>query len=260
MTQPLGPPTGRQVHVWHARLDRAELRGEQAKGWLSDVERERAGRRHFDRDRLRFVAGHAFLRALLARYLACSPAEVAITKAAAGKPGLARDDEDLRFNLSHSGDIAVVAVATRHEVGVDVELVSRPRSPEALAPRVLSREELAELAVAGAPAEQRLAFLAAWTRKEAVLKASGTGIDRDLTAIDVGIERGQRVVELAGEEGRSSWSVTSFDPPAGYVGAVAVAGHGMELVTRPYEPGSHGRVSAAGSRPPTARADAPQRS
>jgi 4'-phosphopantetheinyl transferase len=233
MSEALALPRGREVHVWHSRLDDPALMDEATTACLSRGERQRAARFHFERHRRRFLASHAFLREVLARYLGCPAADVELGEASAGKPELAARADGLRFNLSHSGEVALVVVAAGREVGADVEFLSRPRPLESLGPRVLSPAERDQLAAAE-PAERQSAFLRAWTRKEAVLKASGTGIDRDLAAVEVGIAAGEHVVALADlQEVVSEWSVSSFDPAPGYFGAVAAQGAGLELLERP---------------------------
>lgn len=251
MSDPLALPRGREVHVWHAHLDDLALVGDEVRACLSRAEQERAARLRFERHRRRFQASHVFVRGVLGRYLGCPPAAVGLGESERGKPELAAGGRGLRFNLSHSSDVAVLVVAAGREVGSDVEaLAGRPRPLDALGPRVLSPAELAEFAATDA-ADRQAAFLRAWTRKEAVLKASGTGIDRDLTTVEVGISAGERVITLAGEEaGDSEWSVASVDPAAGYLGAVAARGAGLELVSRAYPADARGTRSAGARRAP----------
>ena len=222
----------KQVHVWHTRLDE---RTQPVEAWLSRAERERAARFRSQRERRRYVAARTFLRSLLARYLSCSPTEVVLGHASGGKPELRSGTGQLRFNLTRSGELAAAAIGAAREVGVDVERVDPARHPERLASRVLSPAEVAELDATAPGAERQQGFLRAWTRKEALLKACGTGIDRELATLDVGIDDA-RVVTLADRAGSpSAWSVASFDPAPGYVGAVAASGPGLEVVSRPYE-------------------------
>ena len=251
MTGPLALPRGREVHVWHARLDDAALVDGEAWASLSRAERERAARFHLEPHRRRFFASHAFLRELLGRYLDRPAADVELAETPGGKKprlaaGTGTGTGGVYFNLSHSGEVAMAVVGTGREVGVDVEsLADRPRPLESLGPRVLSSAELAQLAAAESSERQR-AFLRAWTRKEAVLKAGGTGIDRDLPEVEVGIEAAGRVVALATADGHTSWSVTSVDPAPGYVGAAAVEGVGLEPVTRRYVPARGSRAGSVG--------------
>ena len=253
MEPTLGSLADGRVHVWHAALEGAGPSLERAAACLSDEERERAARFRFERDRRRFVLSCAFLRGLLSHYLDCSPREVAMRREPGGKPRLERAPEPLRFNLSHSGELAVAAVAHGGEVGVDVETLGKSRRLDLLERRVLSAGEREQLRTIAEDAARQLAFLRAWTRKEAVLKAIGSGIDRDLTTIDVGVGGGAsadgagageeggegldpRVVTLADQGGiPSQWSVASFVVAPGYASAVAASGPELHLARRAYE-------------------------
>ena len=130
------------------------------------------------------------LREVLAAYLEAAPEAIRIVAGEHGKPELA--DGGLRFNLSHSGDIALVAVARERDVGVDVERIDGRRDVLALAERALGADAAA--AVRAAPATDRVAvFHRGWTRREAVAKCAGTGLStrppdapRQVIDLDVG--------------------------------------------------------------------------
>jgi 4'-phosphopantetheinyl transferase len=199
-----------EVHVWIAALEAGGPAAE-----LSREERERASRLRFERDQRRFVAAHAFLRRVLAHYLECAPRAVSIGRGANGKPQLAAPGSSVRFNLAHSGEVAVCAVARDREVGVDVERVRPLRDLDALAGRVLSEREQALFRASGGEE----AFFTAWTRKEAVLKARGEGLDREPATVDV-----------SGDP--EGWTVQAVDVGTGYVAAVAAEGHGWVVRRR----------------------------
>ncbi len=115
-----------EIHIWQAALD---IGSDQAERWselLSGDERERAARFRFERDRVRYIAGRAQLRMLLAGYLDASPAELVFSYGDNDKPMLAGDGPC--FNLSHSGALALYAVTADVEVGIDVELYDRRAS------------------------------------------------------------------------------------------------------------------------------------
>ncbi len=150
-----------EAHVWKIDLDRAPL-DESA---LDDEERRRAAAFRFEDLRRRYVAAHTALHAILSRY---TTAPLRIARAAHGKPYLV--DSPLRFSLSHSGDLALVAVAREVDLGVDVERIAPNRDVIALARRFFPPDEAA--AVVRDPS----AFYRLWTRREAYLKATGLGI------------------------------------------------------------------------------------
>jgi phosphopantetheinyl transferase len=168
------------VDVWRADLAAG---GDDLRALLSDAERERAVRFVRAEDGARWAHARGILRALLARYTGVDPRALRIAAGPYGKPQLAGEAgadaagevAKLRFNLSHSGNTALIAVASGTEVGVDVELPRRSVDHVAIARRILGDEAAARLARLAASERQR-EFLRAWVRWEAVLKCRGTGI------------------------------------------------------------------------------------
>jgi 4'-phosphopantetheinyl transferase len=160
-----------EVHLWLADLA--------APGWppastLPPEERERARRMRVPQARDRWVAARWALRRVLGLYLDCDPADVCLRVAEHGKPALAGDGS-LRFNLSHSGPRALVAVALEREVGVDIEEVAPDRDIAGLARIAFSPDEAAALEAVPAP-RRPAAFHQAWVRKEAIAKCLGVGL------------------------------------------------------------------------------------
>jgi 4'-phosphopantetheinyl transferase len=177
-------------------VDEAPLRA-----LLSPDEQERAARFVFREDRRRYIVARARLRQLLGARLRVSPEKIEFQYGAAGKPALAASHGDLRFNLSHCEDVAVYAFADAAEVGVDVEREREIEDAEAIAERCFSPAER--------DACRALGFLYCWTRKEAFVKALGSGLSSPLPELDVS----------AAPQG---WSVQSFVPRSGLIGAVAI--------------------------------------
>jgi len=157
----------RALHVWRAELDHVDPN--LAGGALSQDERARADRMLGNREQQRWSAARAVLRTLLARYLDLDPAALSFHLGAHGKPAL--DPPAISFNLSHSGGLALYAIA-HNPVGVDVELDSGRLNPLAIARRVLGEHEAARLQ-ALEPGLRRREFLRAWTRHEATTKCLG---------------------------------------------------------------------------------------
>ncbi len=172
-----------QAQLWLADLDAASNELEALSPTLSADEQERATRFRFEADRNRYVAGRGLLRLLLAGYLAVHPREIQLRYGPRGKPYLA-EDLTLHFNLAHSQGLALYAIALGREVGVDLEAI-RPQLPwESLAPSVLSKTEAA--AVAALPEDRRVeAFLVLWTRKEALAKGIGDGLQIPLSRLEI---------------------------------------------------------------------------
>jgi len=161
------------VEVWRADLDAADARGD-GRTLLSDDERERAARFARREDGARWATARAVLRTLVGAYVDADPAALRFEAGPHGKPRLAGEGR-LRFNLSHSGDVALYAFALDGEVGVDVELPRRAVDHVAIARRILGDDEAERLA-ALEPQQREREFLRAWVRWEAVLKCRGTGI------------------------------------------------------------------------------------
>jgi 4'-phosphopantetheinyl transferase len=196
------------VEVLLVRLDAEPAPTGELAWCLSDAERVRAGRFVFERDRRRFVAGRARLRQLLASRLGTRADRVELAYGPRGKPRLAGGSA-LRFNLSHCGDVALYAFSNGREVGVDVEAVRELPGADDVTRHFLSpRERAAYLRL---PARERSrAFFRCWTRKEAFIKALGTGLAYPLTEFDA-------------SPAPTGWSLRSFAPGAGLAAAVAVA-------------------------------------
>jgi 4'-phosphopantetheinyl transferase len=181
--------------------------------------------RHFVRPlhASRFVVARAALRITLGRALQCPPREVPLHRSPCsgcggphGKPRVA--GRQLGFNLAHSADLAAIALSTEHEVGVDVERVRAGFPYEAIADQFLHAQEGAHVR-AVAPSRRSRAFLEIWTRKEAVVKATGEGLGRSFDTFSV--LRSHGVLTLANG---STWTVAAVDAGPAYVGAIALGG------------------------------------
>jgi 4'-phosphopantetheinyl transferase len=157
-------------------------------GLLDDAEAARHARLRRAPDRDRFVVAAALLRTVVSGHLGCRPAEVVVDRTCArcgqphGKPAV--PGSGLEVSLSHSGDRVVLAVTRSGPVGVDVEQVTRDVDIDGMAGQVLAPAERAVLA--GLPDEaRRPAFFTSWTRKEAVVKATGDGLNTALASVEV---------------------------------------------------------------------------
>jgi 4'-phosphopantetheinyl transferase len=221
--------TEHAVHVWRVTLD-DEARVEGSARLLSADEHARAQRLHDAAHRRRFVLAHGALRALLARYLDADPSAITYVVGAHGKPALAARDgvrERVEFNLSHSEDIALIAVARGQPVGVDVQHWSDSVEHLRLAERFFSPHECDALRALTHEAEQVAgAFFAAWTRKEAYVKATGYGIARGLHHFDVTVAPGEHARLLADRldpDAPTRWSMTALEPAPRYSAAVVAA-------------------------------------
>ena len=193
---------------------------------LSSDEQERAARFHFARDRQYFCAARASLRTLLGGYLKATPREVAFQYSDKGKPGLTshRRSHAIAFNVSHSGDFALLGFTRSCEIGVDIEKIRDDFDSAAIARRFFSAHEQEQLSRLRAD-QQHHAFFRCWTRKEAFIKALGEGLSHPLDQFDVSLETAGPVSLTtrpdAGEAER--WWLQSVDAGPGYAAAFAVA-------------------------------------
>ena len=215
-----------EVHVWRVDLDRAAADLDGLASTLSDDERVRAARFRLDAHRRHFVAARGFLRRLLARYLAASPADLHFEYGPQGKPSLV--GQALRFNLSHSRGLALYAVTTDRAVGVDVERLRDDVAVAALAARFFAPAEQALLEACDGEARRR-AFFRLWTCKEAYLKATGTGVTRLLREVVVTLAPEVRLTIRGEPSGRPRWSLRELAPGADHVAALVVEGDGWRL-------------------------------
>lgn len=223
---PPEPPDGRQVYVVRFPLQAGDPSVANLESVLSPAERSRAARFHFFRDRYRFVTCRYCLRSLLAGYLRVHPAEIGFCYTALGKPELAypANRSGLTFNLSHSHDLALIAVGREWPLGVDIEWRQARAAFEDLAQGYFSQDERAALAALPED-DQGIAFFDAWTRKEAYLKAIGQGLSYGLDRFSVSLRPGDRSAlchDANNPTAPEAWRIAALSIARGYSAALAV--------------------------------------
>ena len=229
---------------WHVAPSRLALRSGEVDVWALDVacpahelprleailsfdERARASRFRLDRDRSRFIRVRSGLRTLIGSYLGVHPADVAFEYGTHGKPMLGGGYESsLKFNVSHSDGVALIAISHGVEVGIDVEAIRPMADADQIAARFFSPREKAELR--GLPSAS---FFTCWTRKEAYLKARGHGLAQELRAFTVTVSSGvPPVVVDHDEEGEGErWSVHDLPALPGYAAALVTRGNPLRV-------------------------------
>jgi 4'-phosphopantetheinyl transferase len=225
-TAPDLPPD--EVHVWRIALDRPTDDLHRLAELLTEDERARAARFHFEAHRRRFLVARAGLRTVLGCYLRRPAAHVRFRYGTHGKPALAEEGCDLRFNLSHSAEGALLGLTRRWDIGVDLEQVRAMSDLEGLARRFFAPGEVADLLAVSAP-ERGRAFFRCWTRKEAYIKAVGLGLACPLECFRVSLDPGEgaRLLEIDGSTvAAARWALCEVRPWPGYVGCVALPEHG----------------------------------
>ena len=229
---------GGTIEVLVTRLDVGPEEVRASAALLTGAERQRATRFAFDRDRRRFTVARAWLRQLLAARLGSRPEAVELTYGVRGKPSLAQRfaNSGLRFNVSHSDDVAACALSRGREIGIDVEAVRTMPDADDIAARFFSRREN-EVYRALDARDRPLGFFNCWTRKEAFIKALGDGLYHKLDRFDVSLAPSEpaRILRVEGTPGEAcGWALHSFLPGPGLVGAVAVRRFADELSSKSY--------------------------
>ncbi len=224
----------KDVHVWRASLDRTPIIVERLRQLLSHDELTRAARFHFERDRQHFIVARGCLRSILSRYLKRPAADIEFAYGVNGKPQLADSCSPappLYFNLAHSSGLALYGFTHIGEIGIDLELIKPEFTGDDIANRFFSRGEVACLNAVSAELRPE-AFFNCWTRKEAFIKATGTGLSLPLDQFEVTLTPGEPAQLLRtnwNKDEASRWSIKSIDVGRSYVAAVAVAAHDWEL-------------------------------
>jgi 4'-phosphopantetheinyl transferase len=218
-------PAADEVHVWSVDLGRPAAH---LAGALSEDELLRAANFKVEDGRRRFVGTRAALRTLLGRYLDKDPAAFRFAAGPQGKPRL-DPPSLLQFNVSHSGEVAMIAVTRERDVGVDVEQIKPRTHLDGVARRVFTARE--REAIDGDPA-----FYRHWVAKEAFVKATGRGI-ASVKSFEVLLDApgGARLVHVGGDpEEAARWTLAPLDAPPGYAAAVVARGNATTAKQRAF--------------------------
>jgi 4'-phosphopantetheinyl transferase len=207
-----------RVDAWLISLAEPSAADDSRVAVLSQDERERAARFKFDGHRRLYVAAHAAVRRILSRYLKVRPEELRFVNGSSGKPSLTGKfaASGLRFNLSHSHEMALLGVTRGREIGVDIEWIKEDYGYQEVAKRFFTPNEVAQLR--SLPASlQRQAFFKCWTSKEAFLKAKGTGLSGKLDEVEIALADDRTVRVRASVSG---WTLSELTADRGYEAAV----------------------------------------
>lgn len=222
-----------EIHVWRVSLAQAASCVRTLAETLSTDEQTKAERFHFPKDRSQFIVTRGALREILSRYLHINPSHLSFEYNPYGKPSLivAQSGDTLRFNLSHSHELGLIAITKNRDIGVDIERINPNFPCLEIAEKFFSPLENTVLRSLSEHL-QNPAFFACWTRKEAYIKAVGKGLSIPLNQFDVTLAPGEPAALLNVEqnpEEASKWSLIELIPCSDIVGAVAVAGDCSKL-------------------------------
>ena len=223
----VGGTNAHAVDVWTIALDRPAHVMSALEGVLDSSERARARRLWEGPLRSRFIVAHAATRHILAQYLGTSPAAVQFDRLPSGKPCVRGGA--LAYSLSHSGELAVLAVSCGGRIGVDVEVVKPVSAADSIVAQVFSPAEARQYAEFP-PSERAAAWFSGWTRKAAFLKASREQFDRPHNSFDVDLSPAATTPRVDAGPG-SSWFLRSFPPASNFTAAVA-ADFPIEVLNR----------------------------
>jgi 4'-phosphopantetheinyl transferase len=221
--------------LWFTELSAYEEHLDRLHSLLDAEEQARAERFRFTHDQHRFIIGHGLLRHLLSQRLNVSPESIHYARGPHGKPYI--PDVGLHFNFSDTKDAILIAVSEGSELGVDVETMARSVDHMAVGEHYFTPEEVADIRDTPEPKRR---FLELWTRKEAVLKASGVGIMDDLKVLRVNAP--QQTVELSHEQFRhmaaDSYHVRTWSLGPDHIISLATSAPPTEVVFLPlnYKP------------------------
>lgn len=204
-----------EIHVFAAPL--SGVISEERYAILNDDERERAKRLISPLHRQRFIAAHVILREILSRYVNTRPDSLQFTFSSHRKPELVSTftGGKLHFNLSHSENMAVFAITTSGEVGIDIEKI-QPLNKSDVAERFFSDAEKSALASLP-PSQQTSGFYHVWARKEAIIKANGKGLAIPLSSFSVSIDKTLETLHVEDK----TWTLLPLDINAEYASALA---------------------------------------
>lgn len=211
------------VHIWRIPLNRDD-----PEAWiksLSDRERQKANQFAFAEDRARYLVAHGYCRLILSRYLRVKASQIEFGETEKGKPIVLNPiDPPVHFNLTHSKELALVAIST-HPVGIDTEYLNPTLDFDEMAPHIMSPQEWEIFQQLPQPQKMN-AFYCCWTRKEAYVKALGKGLSYPIQQVTVSLDH--RQIDSWSDQyhplEKKRWRMFHIDPSPEYIGAVVCQG------------------------------------
>lgn len=210
------------VDLWQVSLTDWPNIGAACQALLSNSELQQADSFRFDKGRERFILGRGMMRAVIGRVIGTAARDVVLNFSGQGKPHLP-DADAVQFNLSHSGELIILAVTRSAQIGVDVEAFRHLPRRDQIAKGILGSDELSRYE-ALSDSQRQTAFFTIWTRKEAIVKAVGRGLCFPLTDVEVSYSSDARVLRFGDHVADAvPWHLNRLDCPDGYVGALATS-------------------------------------
>lgn len=208
-----------RIDIWHVDLSVTDL---ERPDLLSEDEVARSEKMLHVENKKLFVRSRCALRIILSKCLSLNPIDLSFQYGEKGKPGLLTPSEiELEFNLSHSLDIALIAVASGRQIGIDISHTNRSTNWQGIAKRSFTENEIAYLAP---PEDSQHRFHRIWSQKEAYTKALGLGYSYGFKNFSVRLEGGLIHDSLNPDAGKL-WTIDSFDSGDNTVAALAFNGN-----------------------------------
>ncbi|MDJ0508106.1 MAG: 4'-phosphopantetheinyl transferase superfamily protein [Crocosphaera sp.] len=189
---------------------------------LSEDEKKRANSFKFEIHQNRFIIARSTLKFILSCYLDIPAEEINFQYSPYGKPQLVNNlqSEGLKFNVSHSENLAIYGISRHHLIGIDIEYLRPMKEAEKLAERFFSSKEFEAIKSLSTEKKEK-AFFQLWTAKEAYLKAIGKGISGGLEQVEISLREPMELIKVP-EKNQSSWELLSFTPHPNYIAAMVV--------------------------------------
>jgi 4'-phosphopantetheinyl transferase len=224
------------VHLWVISLDAPIYSMEECTHLLSIEEKKQVERFRFQEQKRRYTLAHASLRKILSKYMPGKPETIHYEINAFGKPTLGNQHafRNIQFNLSHSGELALIAICQGRQIGVDIEMIRPLHDYMKVAKRYFAPDEVSILQKMD-PLHSRRAFIQLWAGKEALIKAQGSGMSIPLnrfSLVELIESSAVRGCKLDMPGGSSSWFVQRVKLVRGYLGALAVEGEIKDITYR----------------------------
>ena len=214
-----------EIHVWQIDIESQLQYLETYWSHLSNLEQSRASKFRFEIHKNKYIIRTGILRILLSNYRMCQPNEIEFKIGEFGKPKLT--NSDLAFNLSHSKNKAIIAIAINLQLGIDIEYIDEKIKAKEIAGNFFSNEEIKQLC---ALEDVKLAdgFFNIWTKKEAFIKAIGTGLTYPLDAFDVSLDNSEQKALTRLDNSfteAQKWNLFSIKTFNNFKGALAYIGN-----------------------------------
>lgn len=225
-----------QLHVWSVRKSDHENRLQKYWEILEDTEKERALSFRFGKDRDCFIIARGVLRNLLGTYLQMAPDQVTFQLGDHGKPYVNHPSQ-IRFNISHSGDTILLGFVQKHRIGIDIEYTKRKVAVKKIAKLFFAEEEVTSLCRLD-QAYHTQAFYNCWTRKEAFIKAVGSGLSFPLDQFVVSLDSTKEATLIDtkwDKKEKYKWTLHTIEPRKDYIGAVSVKGNVSDIQSWRYQ-------------------------